>query len=72
MKNEDSVTRVEIAVAISDAFAQGNADRAEILAAAATGASRSAVMETLKALPDRRYGKLNELWEHLDHVPVGG
>ena len=64
------VTRIEIAEAVSVAFAKGGADRAQILAAAGAE-SRPEVVQMLESLPDRRYGRLNQLWEELEDVPVG-
>lgn len=64
------VTRIEIAEAVSAAFAEGGADRAQILAAAGAD-TRAEVVRVLENLPDRRYGRLNQLWEELEDVPVG-
>lgn len=64
------VTRIEIAEAVGGAFAGGGADRAQILAAAGTE-TRPEVVEVLESLPNRRYGRLNQLWEELEDVPVG-
>lgn len=64
------VTRIEIAEAVSVAFAKGGADRAQILAAAGAD-TRPEVVQVLESLPDRRYGRLNQLWEELEDVPVG-
>lgn len=64
------VTRIEIAEAVSVAFAKGGADRAQILAAAGAE-TRPEVVQVLESLPDRRYGRLNQLWEELEDVPVG-
>lgn len=64
------VTRIEIAEAVSVAFAKGGADRAQILAAAGAE-TRPEVVQMLESLPDRRYGRLNQLWEELEDVPVG-
>lgn len=64
------VTRIEIAEAVSVAFAKGGADRAQILAAAGAE-TRPEVVQMLETLPDRRYGRLNQLWEELEDVPVG-
>lgn len=64
------VTRIEIAEAVSLAFAKGGADRAQILAAAGAE-TRPEVVQVLESLPDRRYGRLNQLWEELEDVPVG-
>jgi len=64
------VTRIEIAEAVGDAFASGGADRAQILAAAGNETRRE-VVEVLESLPNRRFGRLNQLWEELEDVPVG-
>lgn len=64
------VTRIEIAEAVGGAFAEGGADRAQILAAAGAE-SRPEVIQVLESLPNRRYGRLNQLWEELEDVPVG-
>lgn len=70
MTVRQQVTRIEIAEAVSDAFTEGGADRSQILAAAGAD-SRPEVVELLESLPDRRYGRLNQLWEELEDVPVG-
>lgn len=64
------VTRIEIAEAVGVAFAGGGADRAQILAAAGAE-GRPELVKLLESLPDRRYGRLNQLWEELEDVPVG-
>lgn len=64
------VTRIEIAEAVSGVFVGGGADRAQILAAARAEA-RPAVVHVLESLPNRRYGRLNQLWEELEDIPVG-
>jgi len=68
---DQRVTRLEIAEAVRSAFGGGSATRDEIVAAADL-ASRSEVADVLGGLPDRRYSRLNELWEELADVPVGG
>lgn len=71
MSVDQRVTRLEIAEAVAKAFrGDGGASRDEIVEAARS-ASRSEVVEVLQELPDRRYGRLNELWEELHDVPVG-
>jgi len=67
---DQKVTRIEIAEAVRSAFEGGGATRDEIVAAA-DSASRPQVMDMLRSLPDRRYSRLNELWEELHDVPVG-
>ncbi|HUG31487.1 MAG TPA: DUF2795 domain-containing protein [Acidimicrobiia bacterium] len=70
MNVDQKVTRLEIAEAVRAAFEGGGATRNEIVAAA-NSASRPQVVEVLRSLPDRRYSRLNELWEELHDVPVG-
>lgn len=70
MSVDQKVTRLEIADAVRTVFEGGGATRDEILAAAAS-AGRPQVVDVLKGLPDRSYGRLNELWEELHDVPVG-
>lgn len=68
----NTVTRIEIVEKVEAAFAAGKgADRSEILAAATAAHARPEVIELLGTLPDRRFGKANDLWEELHHVPVG-
>ncbi|HUG32357.1 MAG TPA: DUF2795 domain-containing protein [Acidimicrobiia bacterium] len=70
MSVDQKVTRLEIAEAVRAVFEGGSATRDEIVAAA-DSASRREVVDVLKSLPDRRYSRLNELWEELADVPVG-
>jgi hypothetical protein len=70
VSTEQRVTRLEIAESVRAAFEDGGASRDEIVAAA-DSASRPEVGELLRGLPDRRYSRLNELWEELSDVPVG-
>lgn len=71
MSVDQSVTRLEIAEAVGGVFEFGGASRREVLAAAETGESRPEVIAVLNQLPERRYRRLNELWEELHGVPVG-
>lgn len=64
------VTRIEIAETVRPAFSQHGADRSQLLTAAAASRARPEILDLLGQLPDRRYSVLNELWEHLGHVPV--
>lgn len=70
MSSSHSVTRLEIAEAVSTAFENGGASRDEIVAIA-EHAGRPEVVNVLRELPKRRYSRLNELWEELADVPVG-
>jgi hypothetical protein len=67
---DQELTRLEIAEAVRSAFGAGGATRDEIVAAA-NSSSRPQVVDVLRSLPDRRYIRLNELWEELQDVPVG-
>lgn len=71
MSVDQRVTRLEIAEAVGTAFENGSATREEIVAAA-NSTSRPEVVDVLRGLPIRRYHRLNELWEELHDVPVGG
>lgn len=64
------VTRVEIADLIGEAFAPRGASRSELIEHAAEADARSQVISVLERLPDARYGRLRDLWEHLFDVPV--
>jgi hypothetical protein len=64
------VTRMEIAEAVSDVFGDGGALPDEIVAAA-NEAGRPELAAVLQNLPERRYNRLNELWEELHDIPVG-
>jgi len=67
---DQKVTRLEVAEAVRSVFGGGGATRDEIVATA-DSASRPEVVAVLRGLPDRRYSRLNELWEELHDVPVG-
>jgi hypothetical protein len=66
-----SVTRLEIADAVGGVFETGGCGRDSILAAAVEAESRPELIEVLRTLPERRYVRLNQLWEELYHIPVG-
>lgn len=70
MTVNQGVTRLEIADAVGPVFGQGGATRDEIVEAGRASA-RPEIVEVLQGLPDRRYGRLNELWEELQGIPVG-
>lgn len=68
-----TVTRMAIADFTRDAFTRNNSSvsRAEILAAAVAHRAPLEVLEVLEQLPERRFVLLNEIWAHLNGVPVG-
>lgn len=69
--DQREVTRLEIADAVRAAFEGGGAATRTEIVAAADAAGRVQVVDMLRSLPDRRYSRLNELWEELVDVPVG-
>jgi hypothetical protein len=66
----EAVSRVEIAEAVREAFDSSGAYRGEIIATAEGNGARPVVVAALGRLEDRRYGRLNDLWEVLHEVPV--
>jgi len=66
----DQVTRLEIAEAVGEVFGDGGATRGEILASAQETGAPDLVL-ALTNLPDRRYMRLNDLWEELVDIPLG-
>jgi hypothetical protein len=64
------VSRLEIAEAVRGAFEHSGAYRREIIATAEGNGARPVVVATLGRLEDRRYGRLNDLWEVLHEIPV--
>lgn len=64
------VSRLEIAEAVRGAFEHSGAYRRDIIATAEGNGARSVVVEALGKLEDRRYGRLNDLWEVLHEIPV--
>ncbi len=65
-----TVTRIDIADLIPDAFGPRGADRAALLATAAEKGAHPAVQAKLTELPDRRFRTMRELWDHIPEVPV--
>ncbi|MGA8117514.1 MAG: DUF2795 domain-containing protein [Actinocatenispora sp.] len=66
-----TVTRIEIADHVEDAFDAGPANRGSLLAAAERAGARQALLGILATLPDRPYGELRHLWTDLPEVPIG-
>lgn len=66
-----TVTRLEIADLVEDAFGPGGTDRAALLAVAAEKGAHRVVVAKLGELPDRRFRSMRELWDYLPEVPVG-
>lgn len=66
----NTVTRIDIADLIADAFGPTGADRSALLATAAEKGAHPAVLEKLAELPDHRFRSMRELWNHIPEVPV--
>jgi hypothetical protein len=65
-----TVTRLEIADMVGDAFGPAGADRAAVLATATANGAHPAVLDKLRELPDRRFRSMRELWSHIPDVPI--
>jgi hypothetical protein len=65
-----TVTRIEIADHVEDAFARAPASKSDLLATATATRARTEVLDTLGRLPDRHHRSLRDLWPHLPGVPV--
>lgn len=65
-----AVSRIEVAETLRAAFTPSGADRNELLAAALSKRARPEVVAVIEQLPDRHFRAMNELWEHIGHVPV--
>jgi hypothetical protein len=65
-----TVTRLEIADLVEDAFGPAGADRATLLAVATEKGAHPVVVEKLGELPDRRFRIMRELWDFLPDVPI--
>jgi hypothetical protein len=65
-----TLTRLDIADLVQDAFQPPGATRDEILAAATRNGVPPRVIELLHAIPDRRFRSMRELWVHLPDLDV--
>jgi hypothetical protein len=64
------VTRVEVIDHIGEAFTTGSLTRADLMAAASRSGARSAVVDLLGRLPDRKFSRPHDLWDNLADVPI--
>lgn len=64
------VTRIEIGEGIAEAFADGGATHAELIAAARAAGAREELLAVLDGLTRSSYTELRQLWLELPHVPV--
>jgi hypothetical protein len=71
---EPVVTRVEVIDHIGDAFAAGPLTKPDLLALAARGGARPALLALLRRLPERlperRFSRPHDLWTDLKDVPI--
>jgi hypothetical protein len=65
-----AVTRVEVIDHIGEAFTNGPLTRSDLVVAAQRVGARSAVIELLGTLPDRKFSRPHELWNDLSYVPI--
>lgn len=65
------VTRVEILDVLDDAFADGPANRATLVATARAQGARPELIALLEQLPERTFVHQRQLWVHMQDVPVG-
>lgn len=65
-----AVTRVEVIDHVGSAFTSGSLTRADLVAAASRSGARSAVVELLGRLRDRKFSRPHDLWDDLADVPI--
>lgn len=65
-----SVTRVEIADSLHNAFAGSPVSKDDLITAAIARHAHPGVVAALTSLPDRPYRSLLDLWPHLAEVPI--
>lgn len=65
-----TVTRLEIADVVENAFDAPPASKADLLAWATANRARVEVIDTLNRLPEGSFRSLRDLWQHLPGVPV--
>jgi hypothetical protein len=70
VRASQAVTRVEVVDHIHDVFASGPVTRADLVAEAGRNGARTAVIDLLGRLPDRRFTRPHELWDNLRDVPI--
>jgi hypothetical protein len=64
-----SVTREDIVRYVGTAFIGGGAHRFDLVALARAAAAPDAVVRVLRGLPDRRFDRLYDVWDHLPEIP---
>lgn len=61
----NTMTRLEIADMLGDAFGPAGADRAALVAVATKNQADPDVLQRLRTLPDRRFRTMRDLWDLL-------
>lgn len=65
-----TLTRLQVADALGDAFGPRGTDKATLLASAVAHGVHPDVVAVLERLPaDRRFASMRELWPYLPEVP---
>jgi hypothetical protein len=65
-----TVTRIQIADLLCDAFSPTGASKHELLTTAEANDAPDQVLSQLRTLPTRHFPRMRDLWEHLQDVPV--
>lgn len=64
------MSRLDIADLLADAFGPCGALRSDLLEVATAKGAHPRIIDDLRALPDRRYTCMRDLWPWLSEVPV--
>lgn len=65
-----TVTRVEIADAVEDAFDHAPVTKDVLLVCATANRARPEVLAAVSRLPEQTFRSLRDLWPHLPGIPV--
>ncbi len=65
-----TVTRLQIADLVEDAFGPDGADTAALLDTARDQGGSPEVLACLERLPRRHFRRMQDLWAHLEGLPV--
>lgn len=69
-EESSTITRVEVAGAVGEAFGMEAVTRDELVLAAERAGARAQVSEALATLPAREFNDLRQLWDDLPDMPV--
>lgn len=65
-----TVTRIEIADSVEEAFTTSPVAKHDLITAAAARRAHPGILDALARLPEQPYRSLVDLWPHLADVPV--